>query len=195
MKLFKKDYTTYSDEELMQMFQDGNNHAFKEVYRRYEKFVVNFFYRKLWSDREKSEDFTHDLFTKIIKNPNYFDPNRTFKTWLFSVANNMCKNEYKKQSVRHEGSQELPEGQDFVGHGTSADAKVDENNFADALKLELKKLGEKHRLVFEMRHQDGLSLNEIAETLEINTGTVKSRLHHATKHLAEKLAVYRKTIA
>lgn len=195
MKLFKKDYSTYSDEDLMRMFQEGNNHAFKEVYGRYEKFVVNFFYRKLWSDREKSEDFTHDLFTKLIKNPNYFDPSRSFKTWLFSVANNMCKNEYKKQSVRQEGNQEIPEGKEFIGNDTSADDKVDENNFAEALKIEVEKLGEKHRVVFEMRHHEGLSLNEIAEILEINTGTVKSRLHHATKHLAEKLAVYRKTIA
>lgn len=195
MKLFKKDYSTYSDEELMKLFQDGNHQAFKEVYVRYESFLVNYFYRKLWSDREKAEDFTQDIFTKLIKNPAYFDPTRTFKTWLFSVANNMCKNEYKKQAVRHEGSQEMPEGFDFKSDGVGADKQVDENNFAEALKAELNNLNEKHRVVFEMRHYEGLSLNEIAEILEINTGTVKSRLHHATKHLATKLYVYRKTIA
>ena len=48
---------------------------------------------------------------------------------------------------------------------------VDKKNFGEALKAELEKLGEKHRLVFEMRHFDGLALNEIAEILEINTGT------------------------
>ena len=195
MKLFKKDYSAISDENLMQQFQEGNNNAFKELYSRYENYVLNFFYGKLWSDREKAEDFTHDLFTKIIKNPDAFDTSRKFKTWLFSVANNMCKNEYKKQSVRHEGSQSMPEDKEFAGNVQAADDLVDKKNFAEALKEELDKLGEKHRVVFEMRHFDGLALNEIAEILEINTGTVKSRLHHATKHLADKLAVFKKTIA
>lgn len=194
MKLFKKDYATYNDEDLMRFFIKGDERAFEQIYDRYEAFMVNFFYRKLWSDREKAEDFTHDLFAKIINKPESFDPNRTFKTWLFSVANNMCKNEYKKQEIRKPTGYDLPEGVDAKDHEKLQDVRVDASNFNEQLKIELNKLGEKHREVFMLRHFEGLSLQEIGETLEINTGTVKSRLHLATKTLASKLAVFRKTM-
>lgn len=194
MQLFKKDYSTYKDEELMRLYVKGDRKAFEEIYRRYEKFMVNFFYRKLWNDRIKAEDFTHDLFAKIIDKPESFDLNRNFKTWLFSVANNMCKNEYKKQEIRKNTSHEVPEGYEAKDGKQLADKEVDKNAFREQLKLELGKLNDKHREVFMLRHYDGLSLNEIAEALGINPGTVKSRLHNATKELASKLTIYRKTI-
>ena len=194
MKLLKKDYSTYKDEDLMRFFLKGDQKAFEQIYDRYESYMVNFFYRKLWSDRIKAEDFTHDLFTKIIDKPESYDPSRSFKTWLFSVANNMCKNEYKKQEIRKPTGYDLPEGMDAKDQGVLQDVGVDRNSFNEQLKIELNKLGEKHKEVFMLRHFEGLSLKEIGETLAINTGTVKSRLHLATKTLASKLEVYRKTM-
>lgn len=194
MKLFKRDYSTYTDEDLMRAFTEGERVAFEQIYARYERFMVNFFYKKLWSDRIKAEDFTHDLFTKIIDKPESFDLERNFKTWLFSVANNMCKNEYKKQEVRKNTGYDIPEGVEAHDEAILPDRAVDQSNFNEQLKVELEKLNDKHREVFMLRHFEGLSLVEIAETLEINAGTVKSRLHHATKTLAEKLAVFRKTM-
>ena len=194
MKLYKKEYLTYSDEELMSLYCTGDGRAFEQIYDRYEKFIVNFFSRKLWNDREKAEDFAHELFTKIIDRPQLFDLTRNFKTWLFSVANNMCKNEYKKQEIRKNTSYDVPENHQVKDTEDTADVEVDKKGFNELLKKELDKLSEKHREVFMMRHFDGLALNEIAEALEINEGTVKSRLHHATKELADKLKIFRKAI-
>ncbi len=194
MQLYKKDYSTYSDEELMRFYNEGDSKAFEEIYERYENFMVNFFYRKLWNDRIKSEDFAHDLFTKIIDKPESFDLSRSFKTWLFSVANNMCKNEYKRQEVRKNTAYDVPEGFEAKDGAMLADKVVDKGSFKVELGSELKKLNEKHREVFMLRHFEGLSLKEIADALEINTGTVKSRLHHATKVLANRLVVFRKTM-
>ena len=194
MKLFSKNYSHYNDEDLMRFFIKGDKKAFEQIYTRYESFVVNFFYRRLWNDSEKAEDFAHDLFTKIIDKPDSFDPGRTFKTWLFSVASNMCKNEYKKQEIRKPTGYDLPEGMDSKDENPLQDVEIDKTNFNEALKKELDKLNDKHREVFMLRHFEGLSLNEIGEALEINTGTVKSRLHLATKTLADKLEVFRKTM-
>jgi len=194
MKLFSKNYSHYNDEDLMRFFIKGDKKAFEQIYTRYESFVVNFFYRRLWNDSEKAEDFAHDLFTKIIDKPDSFDPSRTFKTWLFSVASNMCKNEYKKQEIRKPTGYDLPEGMDSKDENPLQDVEIDKTNFNEALKKELDKLNDKHREVFMLRHFEGLSLNEIGEALEINTGTVKSRLHLATKTLADKLEVFRKTM-
>ncbi len=194
VKLLKKEYLTYSDEELMSLYTTGDGKAFEQIYDRYEKFIVNFFCRKLWNDREKAEDFAHELFAKIIDRPQLFDLTRNFKTWLFSVANNMCKNEYKKQEIRKNTSYDVPDGIQVKDTEATPDIAVDKKGFNEMLKRELDKLGEKHREVFMLRHFDGMAINEIADTLEINEGTVKSRLHHATKELADKLKIFRKAM-
>ena len=99
MRLFGPQHKKMSDEELMQCISRGDKRAFDELYVRYAKSLLTYFMRMMWKDREKAEDFVHDLFAKIINKPELFDSTRSFKTWVFSVANNMCKNEYKKQET------------------------------------------------------------------------------------------------
>ena len=114
MRLLKTTYKELADEQLVLEIQNGKELAFQELYDRYAKHLYQYFYRRMWKDSEKAEDFVHDLFTKLIQNPNAFDTTRSFKTWVFSVANNMTINEYKKQAVRqnvhripHKGAQSL----------------------------------------------------------------------------------------
>jgi RNA polymerase sigma-70 factor (ECF subfamily) len=195
MRLFKKNYKTYSDEELMSLFIKGDREAFKQIYERYGTFLVNYFNSKLWQDREKAEDFTQELFRKIIDRPAMFDTTKKFKTWLFTIASNMCKNEYKRVEIRKNHRNDLPLGFEASDNSELQDKTLDRKSFSESLQLELDKLNDKHKDVFVLRHFDGLSMKEIAEVLDINEGTVKSRLHHATKSLAAKLELYRKIIA
>jgi RNA polymerase sigma-70 factor (ECF subfamily) len=195
MRLFKRDYKRDSDEELMRLYIKGDRKAFEQIYHRYGDYLVNFFYRKLWQDREKAEDFTQELFRKIIDRPAMFDTTKMFKTWLFTVASNMCKNEYKRSEIRKDSRKDLPEGFEGRSNDEIADKIFDKQSFKESLDIELSKLKEKHRQVFMLRNFEGLSIKEIAEVLEINEGTVKSRLHNVTKDLASKLEVYRKIIA
>jgi RNA polymerase sigma-70 factor (ECF subfamily) len=180
-------YTVQSDEQLMSLLERGDKFAFDELYARYARMMKNYFKRMLWNDLEKAEDFVHDLFAKIIKNPTSFDSSRTFKTWFFSVANNMCKNEYKKQEVR----KGMKSGLDELGivYDAHVDVlgEVQDAIFGNAFEYHLKQLDQKHREVFSLRHLDGLSIKEISEVIEVNEGTVKSRLFYATKYLAESL--------
>jgi RNA polymerase sigma-70 factor (ECF subfamily) len=71
--------------------------------------------------------------------------------------------------------------------------QVQDAQFLKDFETTLQALDEKHRSVFTLRHLDGLALKEIAEILEINEGTVKSRLFYATKFLANQLNVYQLT--
>jgi RNA polymerase sigma-70 factor (ECF subfamily) len=189
MQLFKPKYTSLSDEELMKALSKGDQRAFDELYKRFYAQLLGYFKNMLWGDREKAEDMVHDIFVKIIKNPDYFDTNRSFRTWLFSVASNMCKNEYKKQAVRKNTSTGV-EDYRSISSSTNVLAEVQDIQFQQAFEENLAKMDEKHREVFALRHLEGLSMKEIAEVMEINEGTVKSRLFYATKFLAEKLKVY-----
>ena len=190
MRLFKVNYQKESDEQLMKMVAKGDQMAFDEIYNRYASKLAYFFARKLKHDKEKGEDFIHDLFAKLIDRPELFDTSRTFKTWIYSVANNMCINEYKKMAVRSNTSNGLSSDIPVSSKDSSVVDQVADKEFSSALEEQLSKLEEKHSSVFCMRHIDGLSVKEVAEVLEINEGTVKSRLFYATKKIASALQAF-----
>lgn len=194
MKLFRN-YKTASDEDLMDLIAKKDSKAFSEIYSRYSEMMLNYFYRMLWKDREKAEDFMHDLFQKLIEKPEYYDRNkRAFKTWFFSIANNMCKNEYKKQEVRSNTSSGLDESYNVSSSDEAVDRMFDNKMFKEKLLDEVNKLDEKHREVFVMKYIDDLSNQEIADALGINLGTVKSRVFNSIKKVSVNLEVYKNEI-
>lgn len=197
MKLFRSSYLDESDEQLMKKIASGEKRAFDALYQRYAQALLNYFYRMLWKDREKAEDFVQDLFTKIIQNPSAFDTSRTFKTWMYSVANNMCKNEYKKQAVRAGTRNGLEDHLAVSDTTESAFSQTHYTLFSEAFQVKLHELDDKQREAFIFRHIEGLSIKEIAEILSISEGTVKSRIFYATKFLAQELTHYKpeKTIS
>jgi len=187
MQLVKKPYTTETDENLMREVIKGDSRAFSEIYDRWSKPMLNYFYKMLWQDREKAEDFMQEIFTKIIHKPQLYNPSRAFKTWIYSVANNMCKNEYRRAEVRKGTSNSLHDN--IIVHDTSnsPDKEHDKNIFNDRLKEELEKLSENHKKTFILRFKHDLSIKDIADILETSEGTVKSRIFYTLKKLGENL--------
>ena len=186
MRIFQKQVKQLSDEELMKLLSKGNQKAFDEIYLRYSDVLFGYFMKMLARDKEKCEDMVHDLFAKIIRKPDYFNVNRSFRTWVFSVACNMCKNEYKRMSVRKHVSNDFEPTKSLQAESDTL-KKVHESTFSESFFKALNAFDEKHKNVFALRHFEGLSMKEIAETIEINEGTVKSRLFYATKTLAKEL--------
>lgn len=182
-------YRKHSDEYLMKLLTEGDSNAFGEIYDRFNKPLMIYFTRMLWKDKEKARDFMHDLFTKIIDRPELYNPERPFKTWVYSVAHNMCKNEYRKQEVRNNTAPLLHEN---VSGNTETEKNkhMDAEEFNKALYKELDQLEEIQRTTFLMRYKMDLSIKEIAEITQSNEGTVKSRLFYTLKKLSEKLKVF-----
>lgn len=191
MKVVSKKYKEYSDEELMAEVIKGNDRAFSEIYDRYSKAMLNYFYKMLWQDRELAEDFMQELFTKIIHKPNLFNVERSFKTWIYSIANNMCKNEYRKQEVRKGTSNNLNENISIANSEPSPDKKHDQGIFNDRLKEELDNLSDNHKNTFILRFKHDLSIKEIADIMETSEGTVKSRIFYTLKKLSENLQEFK----
>lgn len=187
MRLLRAQHKTMTDEELYVIMSRGDRHAFDELYERYSGPLLGYFMRMLWQDRERAEDFVHDIFAKIIRKPELFDAERKFKSWIYSVANNMCKNEYKKHEVRKNVRTGLDGYFSLSDSNSNVMTEVQESMFKKEFIESLAALDDKHKEVFSMRHLDGLSIKEIAEALDISDGTVKSRLFYATKYLAESL--------
>ncbi len=146
--LLRIKYPKESDEKLMHFLIKGDQKAFNEIYKRYAGPLKGYFMRMLWRDEEKAEDFMHDLFAKIIKKPDSFDINRSFKTWVYTIACNMCKNEYKKQEIRKNTSVGIDQQMNVSDEKTDLIKQVELNQFGEAFSNKLNELEEKHREVF-----------------------------------------------
>jgi RNA polymerase sigma-70 factor (ECF subfamily) len=175
-----------TDEELMQLLVKKDSEAFSELYDRYSEIALNFFFKMLWKDREKSEDFMQDLFMKLIHKPELYNTSKPFKTWFFSVANNMCKNEYRKAEVRLKAATEIQNSQNLTD-SNYGEKQPDKALFLESLNKELEEMGQVRRSIFIMRFKHGFTIKEISQVLECSQGTVKSRIFYTVKNLNEKL--------
>lgn len=189
MTLFRKNYRSKTDEELMGLLTNGVQAAFDELYERYSRRMLNFFYRMLNNDREKAEDMLHDLFLKIIERPYSFDDSRTFCAWFYTLAGNMVRNEYRSMQVRSEHKQySLLANDEPTGENGE---RIDREIFDTKLALELEKLDPEAQLLIRLRFSEEMSVKQIAEIIDCPEGTVKSRLFYLTKQLGKRLEIYK----
>lgn len=175
-----------SDEELMKLLVVGSKEAFTEVYERYHTRMLNYFFRMLYRDEEKARDFTHDLFVKIIEKPGLFNSERKFSTWIYAVASNMCKNEYRSRAVRENGAGHISAYSQNI-ENEAMHHQLDLEKFKSRLKDEMDELNPQQKEAFVMRFQDEMPIKEIAEAMECSEGTIKSRLFYSLKKMSEKL--------
>lgn len=168
----------------MLLFQQGNQRAFDEIYHRYSKRLLHFMFRMVNNDEALAQDLLHDIFTRLVHQPERFDATRNFRSWIFTVAANECHKSYRRQPTS-----EIID--DVAMEATSSDiVDMDQKIFRRALRKELELLSYEHRCTFILRFQEGLSVREVSEIMGCSEGTVKSRSHHCLKNLSVKLASY-----
>lgn len=178
----------YSDEQLMAQSAIGDRKCFEMLYDRYSGKIYQYFLRMLWRDHELAEDQTQEIFLKIVHKPQLFDQNRPFKTWIYSVANNMCKNQYRHREVANKARQDMTVTS--VESTSPISTDFDKKNFKTALDEALQNIDIHKRNAFILRFKHELSIKEIADITETAEGTVKSRIFYTLKELAKMLSEY-----
>lgn len=171
----------------MQLVRDGDHAALHELYRRHSRRILYYLSTMLRRDEERARDLLQDLFLRIVERPDLYDETRPFVTWLFSCAWNLCKNEYRWKSLRND------EAMDEEVHGIEPpdiEHRLDMEEFRKVLDDELATLSVEHRTAFHLRYVEELSLQDIADALDIPLGTVKSRLFTTQRRLADRLHMY-----
>lgn len=177
----------------MERIQHQDTSAFNELYHRYSQRLLLYFYRTLGGDEDKAQDFLQDIFLKIVQKPGLFQVDKRFSAWVFTVAHNLCKNEYRRLENRKavENNPDInPIAQSLQSANPHPDHNIDGKHFKNALFQELDKFDENHRSTFLLRHQQNLCIEEISEILNCPEGTVKSRLYYTTKRLAARLKAF-----
>lgn len=171
----------YTDEQLVRLYVDTQrNTFFEELYERYADKV----YRKCLSfvkDQAKAEDFTHDIFLKLILRVGTFNESSKFSTWLFSITYNYCMDQLRVHKKLAED--ELDETIDIADEPEEFD---DIELEAKKLKKALEVLSHDERTILLMKYQDGFSIRDIADTFGFTESAVKMRLKRTKEKLKKR---------
>jgi RNA polymerase sigma-70 factor, ECF subfamily len=188
VRFFKRSLKDLSDETLMEKVSEGSELALETIYDRYSQPLLRYFHRMLWQDRNIAQDFLHDLFIKILEKHSLFKTDQRFSTWIYSIAHNMCKNEYRKQAFRKSNNGHLLTEE--LSPVSVAD-RLDHQSFQKILEEILASEEEDIRTMFTLRYELDMDILEISKILQCQEGTVKSRLFYLKKRLATQLNCFR----
>jgi RNA polymerase sigma-70 factor (ECF subfamily) len=189
-------FSVYSDEELMLLITQGEVEAFDAIYYRYSQRLMVYFTRMFNYDRLLAEDALQDLFLKIAESPQKFDRSRSFKTWIYSVASNSCKNHYRHLAVVNNCHKEISYSIREERHDQLSEllSRLDGPKFDQLLNVVLGHLPPEKKEAFLLRYQEEKSISEIALIQNCPEGSVKSRLHYTLKILEDKLKQFNPAI-
>lgn len=177
-----------ADNELIQRFIDGHESAFSHLMVKHKDKVRNLVYLTL-GDSDYVDDISQDVFISVYKKLGEFRFESKFTTWLYRITVNKCRDYLRKKKVR---SIFVPIKDSENETGTYSN---NENlDLPGLVRSAIKRLPEKLRQPLILRDIDGLSYKEIADQLECEVGTVKSRIFRARESLKIILEPYQKEL-
>jgi len=166
----------------------GDQADFGELVRTYQNAVYNLCYRML-GERTEAEDAAQEAFLRAYSHLDRYEPGRSFKTWLLSIASNHCIDRLRKRRLTWLSLDEaLPPSAALHGEAVEPEDAVIEQERSDAVQAMLAELPPDHRVAVVLRYWYDLSYIEIAEMLGTTESAIKSRLFRARQTLADKLA-------
>ena len=193
----RKDNISLDDKTLVRQCQNGDLEAMSCLIVKYQDRIYNAIL-KICQNYDDAAELTQDTFVKVLENINSFRSNSSFYTWLFRVAVNhtlnYCKRRFKLSPLSLDA--EIDQGEGGRGKLAEVLASPDEPDPAvvaqqkELTKIVINLIGQlqqEYRVVLVLRDIEQMTYAEIAEVLQIETGTVKSRLSRARVKLRELL--------
>jgi RNA polymerase sigma-70 factor (ECF subfamily) len=185
------------DEEILKIMQSGGPvdvaDGFRELVMRYQDRIVNYLVRHI-GDRATAEDLAQEAFLRVHRNLERYDRRNRFSTWLYTIATNLAKDEFKRRSShpaqsldwvssgQSDTTRTVPTALADEGQNPEGAAQRDEDR--DLVHEALRRLKPDDREVLILRDLQGLSYDEIATILDVPIGTLKSRISRARQAFA-----------
>jgi RNA polymerase sigma-70 factor (ECF subfamily) len=181
-----------TDEQLMGAVMAGDQAALAELVMRYHSPLLGYLYRLAGGDRPLAEDLVQETLLHVLRQRSYAPP-RPVKPWLYSIATNLARDHMKSAEARRRCAGEDALLQLYDGApGPEARVLAAEQN--GQVQAALAGLSEEYRIVLVLRFYQEFSLQEIADTLQIPLGTVKSRLSVGVHRLRDVLTPVREGV-
>jgi len=173
-----------TEAEIIEACKQGDREAFRDLFEAHKDrvYTIAFHYS---GDEAMAHDVTQQVFLKLFTSINQFHENSQFTTWLYRIVANACTDEHRKRRRFVPFSPEI-EVRTMVGKSVQEET-YHRRQVADSVRGAIGELTPKLRLPILLKYVEGLSYDEIAESLGVSIGTVSSRLNRGHKMLARKL--------
>ncbi len=184
------------EEQLVSRASRGDAQAFAELVRKYEKLVYNLSYQAS-GNADDAFDISQEVFIKLYRSLDKFRGDCRFFTWLYRITMNTVKDYIRSQKRKktvslseYDEEEDSPSAtRDIPDETTEADPEemTEIKEKRRLVRQAIAQLSEDHRTILTLRDMEGYSYEEIAEMLELEIGTVKSRLNRARQAVKEYL--------
>jgi RNA polymerase sigma-70 factor, ECF subfamily len=185
-----------NDSELIRAAQRGDRSAFELLVRQYDQAVLRLALHLTGSEAD-ARDIYQEAFLKAYRHIANFRFECSFYTWIYRIVTNLCLDHLRKRQVRKEDSGVITdsEGESFdmldqvadVRSGASPEKDLMRRELGSRIAKALEKLTPRERMVFEMKHYQGLKLRTIGEILNTTEETAKNTLFRGTQKLRAAL--------
>lgn len=178
------------EEELaaVERVRQGDTNAFEPLVSAYEKNVYNLALRMTGSP-EDAADMAQEAFIKAFNSIDGFRGDSKFSVWLYRIVSNVCLDFLRRRSKRGAVSLSVEDDEggdiqlDIPDESRSPEALLERRMTREAVRRGLDSLPEDYRQILLLREIEGLSYEELAQALQLEVGTVKSRIFRARKRL------------
>lgn len=183
----------------MLRFQEGDKGAFRILFERYNKKIVNYCYRFV-GDQGVAEELAQEVFVRVYKASGRYRPQARFSTWIFRIATNLCLNEKRKpvysvwtDSLDRFSGEEAEGGPREVADRKQLQAleQIESREEERVIQRAMGELPDNQRAALLLRIDHGFSYREIAEQLGCSENNVKILIHRGRQHLKQAFEDYR----
>jgi len=167
---------------LVDRMRKGDREALMAIIRLYQKKVFLLAY-SYFRNSEDAMDIVQETFLRLYQKAGQFQKGRNFQNWLLQIAKNLCIDTHRKHHKRSGDLRRVKSLEDLNSPLGESDDCQDASDIRHIFAECLKRLSEKQRMVFTMKHYNDLEYREIAMILKISTGTAKSLHFKAVQNL------------
>jgi len=188
--------TGASDQDVVTRAKQGDEAAYRELLRRYERPVFALLYRMV-RDRALAEDLAQDTFVKILNGLRSYRPEFKFSSWVFKIANNAAIDHLRRRAVDTISLHGSPDAVtperiaattlDLPDRRETPLEEVEARELGSAIERAIGRLRPEYRSCILLRHVEGHSYDEISQMLDLPLGTVKTYIHRARNELRDYL--------
>ncbi|MCS6807457.1 MAG: sigma-70 family RNA polymerase sigma factor [Bacteroidota bacterium] len=181
------------DAELIRRAAQGEQSAFKLLEKKYRASITSLIRRMMASHPNDVDDLVQETFIKAFQALKNFNNEYAFSTWLYKIASNHCIDFLRKKRLKTfsiDQPIETKEGTieyEIYDDSTRPDSELHSRERTALIRQAIDELPEKYRVVIQMRHEEDMDYQEIANRLGIPLGTVKAHLFRARAMLYKKL--------
>lgn len=168
-----------TDDELVRRCLSGDSAAMRSLVERFQADVFALSVRVL-HHRQDAEDATQEVFVRVFRSLNHWDPSRPLRPWIQTIAMNRCRTWLGKRS-------KFPQPVEHLNMVPDRPQATPPSELVQGIEAAVAELRAEYREAFVLFHEHGQSYEEIASVLDRPVGTVKTWLHRARSQVLETL--------